>query len=480
MEPRAPHYQDLNEEFNYDKLAIHGNLPSWLEGTLVRNGPAKFTVGERALSHWFDGLAMLHAFSFHGGEVSYCNRYLRSAAYKRVFEKGRLDYEMFAADPCGTRFSRFMTALVRPFSSEKGSIPNANVNVAKIAGEYVALTDLPLPVRFDLSTLGTLGLLEFDDPLPKNRAAGSAHPHYDAKEQATIGYLVEFGRKCRYQFYQIKEGAKLERRVFAQMEVSEPSYMHSFSLTESYAILIEQPLVVNPRKLLLSTRPFIRNFEWRPERGTHFHLFHRQTGKFVGSWVAEPFFFFHTVNAFEEEGVVHVDLFTYKDATAIDAIADFAFADRYPSDAGASKLMRYSLALDGTSITSSTLLPLNVELPRINPAYDARNYTYLYATDLDSPLEQGRGRSLVKIDTKAHTVIPWSQSGCCPGEPLFIAAPGATREDEGVVLAVVLDASGSHTFLLVLDATTFKEVARAEVPLAIPVGLHGEFFERAF
>jgi hypothetical protein len=62
-----------------------------------------------------------------------------------------------------------------------------------------------------------------------------------------------------------------------------------------------------------------------------------------------------------------------------------------------------------------------------------------------------------------------------PLEPVFVAAPKARREDEGVILAVVLDAYRGTSFLLVLDAGSFAELARAEVPHHIPFGLHGQY-----
>jgi carotenoid cleavage dioxygenase-like enzyme len=40
---------------------------------------------------------------------------------------------------------------------------------------------------------------------------------------------------------------------------------------------------------------------------------------------------------------------------------------------------------------------------------------------------------------------------------------------------VVLDARSGRSFLLVLDAPAFTELARAEVPHAIPFGFHGRF-----
>ena len=75
--------------------------------------------------------------------------------------------------------------------------------------------------------------------------------------------------------------------------------MHSFGITENYLILTEFPLFVNPVSMLLSGKPFIENFKWKPEKGTKFTLIERSTGKVVGSYHSDPFFAFHHINAFE-------------------------------------------------------------------------------------------------------------------------------------------------------------------------------------
>jgi carotenoid cleavage dioxygenase-like enzyme len=56
--------------------------------------------------------------------------------------------------------------------------------------------------------------------------------------------------------------------------------------------------------------------------------------------------------------------------------------------------------------------------------------------------------------------------------------PGSIEEDQGVLLAIVLDIKRAASFLVVLEAKNLQELGRAEVPLKIPAGLHGEFFER--
>jgi beta,beta-carotene 9',10'-dioxygenase len=70
----------------------------------------------------------------------------------------------------------------------------------------------------------------------------------------------------------------------------------------------------------------------------------------------------------------------------------------------------------------------------------------------------------------------WRERGCFPGEAVFVRAPGARREDDGVALSVVLDTRRRTSFMLVLDARTFSERARAEVPQPVPFGFHGELF----
>lgn len=46
-----------------------GQLPTWLKGILLRNGPGMHTIGDTKYNHWFDGLARLHSFTFKNGKL---------------------------------------------------------------------------------------------------------------------------------------------------------------------------------------------------------------------------------------------------------------------------------------------------------------------------------------------------------------------------------------------------------------------------
>jgi carotenoid cleavage dioxygenase-like enzyme len=65
----------------------------------------------------------------------------------------------------------------------------------------------------------------------------------------------------------------------ASVPVLEPGYLHSFGMSENYFIIAEYPLLVQSLKLLFRQRPFIENFNWKPNKGTRFLVIDRATGK---------------------------------------------------------------------------------------------------------------------------------------------------------------------------------------------------------
>lgn len=429
----------------------------------MRNGPTTVSVDGKSNAHWFDGLAMLHAFSFNRGKVTYSNRFLRTPSYTALFKKGSLNYDGFATDPCRSLFKWF-------FSHR---FPNANVNVTKIAEAYVALTEIPLPVRFDLETLETLGRLDYKDRLPHERCWESAHPHYDTQSRQTFNYLINFGKKSHYLLYSIEEG-EATRKLIAEIPVDRPAYMHSFAITERHLLLTEFPLVVNPIDLITSGEPFIRNFKWQPERGTRFTLVDRQSGQLIGQWTTRPFFAFHHANAFEADGKIVVDLVAYEDASILTEDPLYVGSKLKSGKSYPSRLERFSLELKSESIASERLFDPSIEFPKIRESLDGVAYRYLYATGFGDREELLRSESLYKIDTQTKKHLRWSEEGCSPGEPLFVPSPDGQDEDDGVILTIVIQSS--HSFLLILDAKSFQEVGRAEAPHRIPTGLHGHFF----
>ena len=398
----------LQLELTSQPLHITGYIPEWLSGTLIRNGPIQVEIDGRQNSHWFDGLAMLHAFTFDRGTIKYTNKFIRSEAYHKVFKEGALDYLGFATDPCRSIFKRFLTLF------SKHVIRNANVNIVKLAEEYVAFTEIPLPVRFDLTTLETLGVFDYEDNLPKGGCWESAHPHYDKEKNETINYLIQYGPVNYYLIYKMV-GSSSRRQLIAKIPVDEPAYMHSFAVTENYIILTEFPFVVHSLDLLIKGKPFISNFVWKEKKGTQFIVIDRDKGHVLGRYFTYPFFAFHHVNAYEKETDLLIDVVAYPDAAIVSGIKDRAHLDerqdKVLSDFGV-KLIRFTLPLMEGEIRTEVLLKEAFELPRFNDVdYEGKLYRYAYGVDLRELQTSQDKRSLYKVDVETKETLTWSSGG---------------------------------------------------------------------
>ena len=201
----------------------------------------------------------------------------------------------------------------------------------------------------------------------------------------------------------------------------------------------------------------------------------RESGNRAGLHEAEGFFAFHHVNAFERDGEILVDLLAYPDDAVIrDHYMDTLLSQQGPT--ATAELRRYRLQPDG-STSQEKLADDSLELPRIN--YEAHNgcdYSYVYGIGQGREKSGGWPDRLVKTNVRNGSAQTWREEDCYPGEPVFVPSPDGRNEDSGVVLSVVLDTAAGTSLLLVLDAASFSEVARARVPHHIPFGFHGQYF----
>jgi beta,beta-carotene 9',10'-dioxygenase len=473
-------FTTLEQEVVLGELALTGTLPDWLNGSLLRTGPARFEVGSTAaassltggagaqhMRHWFDGLAMLHRFTIDGGRISYGNRFLESHSYRAAREQRRIVYREFATDPCRSLFKRVQT-LFTPGSTLSD---NANVNVVRLGERFVAMTETPLPVQFDPHTLQSAGVRPFEIP----GQLTTAHPHLDRASGGMLNYAAKLGARSSYRFFALQPPRGEEQaatpHVIGSLPVKEPAYMHSFGLTERWLVLAEFPFVVNPLALALSGRPYIENYRWKPELGTRFTLVDRVTGEARGGFQTEPCFAFHHVNAYEDGDELVVDLCALPDASVIEDL--YLERLRAGKPIATAELTRFRLRLSDRAVKRERLADEDIELPRINYARcNERPYRYVWGVGSGSG---GWLERIVKVDTVERTTRSSSEDGCYPGEPVFVARPHAEGEDDGVLLSVVLDACAGTSFLLVLDASDLSELARAEAPHHIPFGFHGQF-----
>ena len=489
---RHPGFHSLEEEVAAS-VAVEGDLPDWLTGSLLRNGPGAFAFpAGSAVDHWFDGLAMVYRFTFDPGNrarstdvangtdaVHYRNRFLRTDAYRAArageFEGG------FATGETTLR-ERLATFLSEPYD-------NTNIVVERVGGDYLALTESPRWVELDPNTLETAGHVRYDGGAPTGQLA-CAHMKRDPATGVLVNVETAFGRTSEYHVHAMT--APDERRHVGSVGTDEPAYMHSFALTPRYVVLTEFPLRLDPLRFLRPGRqaPFIEQFEWQPERGTRIVVLDRTTGEVVAEPVTDPVFGFHHVNAFERNGGREVvfDLETVPDAASIDSLyLDSLRAGEL--DAIAGRLERFTVTLGGGAGTSGTgryrpgeatvrremLFEDGTALPTTSPAQWLCEHRYVYAMRMDQPVTEW-ARGVMKHDTRTDRTTEFTDGADYFGEPIFVPDPTGEREDDGVVLTVGLDAAADRSRLFVLDGETLDERARATLPHPVPFDFHGRYF----
>ncbi|CDQ84619.1 unnamed protein product [Oncorhynchus mykiss] len=254
LEDIAPLVRTVEEIPEPITTVIKGNIPSWINGSFLRNGPGKFEFGKDNFNHWFDGMALMHRFYIHDGEVTYSSRFLRSDSYVRNSEKDRIVVCEFGTmampDPCKNFFSRFLSRFKIPKATD-----NASVNFVKYKGDYYVSTETNYMRRVDPQSLETKEKVDWSEYIAVNSA--TAHPHYD-REGASYNMGNSYGKGgFFYNIIRVPPPEKVageDKADFSGAQVlcsipasdsRKPSYYHSFGQYPSISSL-HLPLYLSP------------------------------------------------------------------------------------------------------------------------------------------------------------------------------------------------------------------------------------------
>ncbi|MFM0504481.1 carotenoid oxygenase family protein [Paraburkholderia caffeinilytica] len=485
-------FQTLNSEVVIENVPTEGRFPDWLSGSLLRNGPAMFEAGSDLFNHHFDGFAMLHRFGFRDGEVSYRNRFLHSRAYQYAVAHGKPGYPVFATRLDPSRIDEITEELKR------GETPDVNAGVAfaRFAGQHVALTDgSTIPMAFDVETLETKGPIVWADVLQQQDCAGNKVDWFRRSTTAhcqlapngdVINYFTQPGMGQQvnaYNFYRIRPGM-LIREPIGVVQTDALAYVHAFCVTERHIVFPESPLR-SDMMVLRDGGSYFESLSWRKGIAMKLHVLDQATGRLAGCFEVRPSYVMHTINAYDEGNEIVLDVAAYDNG---DHVAELCLNpgmrppggrlthERMPELRSHARPVRFRLNLVTGKVTEEELAPLTVELPTID--YSARNgrgYSRFYSTGINNDPEAIFYNQLASVDTKSGKYATWSEAGHFPGEAVFVKRPGGEREDDGVLLSVVLDGNVGRSYLMALDPITLEPTAKAFLPHHMPCGFHGQF-----
>ncbi|KAE9548755.1 hypothetical protein FO519_008028 [Halicephalobus sp. NKZ332] len=515
-------FENYSEVTEPSEAQVEGQIPPWLDVTILRNGPGMFRIGDTEYSHWFDGLAFIQRYFFQEGKMFYSARYLESEAYKINIAANRIVVGEFGTsgftDPCKGFLGKLQT-----FFSEEHVTDNASVNFFSVGDTVWAATETPRVVRVDPKNIKTLDNFDFNKTITLHTF--TAHQQYDLENNVYhIG--SRFGKNTDYVFTVTKNPKRTnksttealeETSIVAEIQASEslyPAYYHSFGMTENYFILFESPLRLDLKRLIarkILNISFKESMVWRENSPIHIRVIDKRSGKEVErKFRHDSLFSFHQANAFEKDGFIIMDYCAMERAGNLSQFdlkeirsgglakagdpkeAAYCYRMIIPLDFDPKNLKENQDLLKGKDfaggckaiwkngevwLQQEKLSEYAFEFPKINMRENLKPHRFIYGAGLE--WNSGGKVSLVKVDTVTRKTITWKRDHDeqIAGEPLFVQAPGAKDEDEGVILAPILNFSDDDTpFVLVLNAKNFEELARCRVNHRVPLGFHAQVY----
>ncbi|KLU83744.1 hypothetical protein MAPG_02795 [Magnaporthiopsis poae ATCC 64411] len=366
--PNAPGLLGLREERGPVEMKVSGEIPAWAAGSLFRTGPGESEIrgtptGTLKISHWFDGLGHAHRFDIipappaaaaaelenNGNStrnqktrVVYTSRRQSDDLVNWIRSKGDDRLFSFAqkSDPCVGLFGKIMSTFKRatfgrasqvsrgleniavtvleqpPIQLEREDVlvaksgSGSNTGMPAAAGHQSntmwMLTDTSSISLVDKTTLERLGVATQQKLHPELTGPFScAHAARDPITGDIYNYNLEVGPNPIYRVFRIDavDGATEIIARFAHRAI-EPTYMHSFFLTERHIILCLSVAQVGYKGAAMMLRGNVVESlaPFDPSQTTKWIFIDRTAARrgVVAIRETKATFYFHTINAWEE------------------------------------------------------------------------------------------------------------------------------------------------------------------------------------
>lgn len=487
-------WQSETTEVNGQNLATDPSLPGipeWLRGTFFVAGPHGMDIGGREFKHYLDGFGRMLSFKFGKEGVCFSARMIPSKYYNKSTEEGERVPVLAFDDTSPEQDFSF-------FEKLPGPVDNTYVQQHDFAGELWGCTDSQETWSYS-SDLRHWSAVDWDDSLVKflRQPASVSHAVVETSGRM-VGLMTQTALlpwDTNYMtLYAVEPDAHHHRKELATWEVPKAPYQHSFGLGNGKAIVAAHPWYLDNEKLvngqgILNAMNVgvgagaLDSKTLPPDEVTTYYLADLETGN-VESFVGEPYLFFHFINVFETElGDIVFDAPAwtgngYQIFSIPNCLEKKAWRDGFRSRCS-NTFRRFTLHRSGAlkgKVTSELLDDGWLEYPQFNWDWRGRESKYTYMVEWYHGSDSYADMAVVKFDSNAkERVSEWAEPGHFPMEPKFVARPGGSEEDDGVLLTLVFDGAKGSSYLLVLDARSFQPLDRIDIGLRVPTTVHGVF-----
>ena len=444
-------------------LEVEGEIPDDFCGVYYLNTSCPQFPPNAKNYHWFSGDGKVHGFFFRGGGVvDYTTKWVRTTNFELEREAQKA---LFGNKKYGSQ--QDIDPAVRHIKAQ-----SANTNAIFHGGLLLALEDGNPPVQLDPWSLETKGIHLYDGALT---GPMTAHPHVDPRD----GSLISFGRmvgglgsKTMTHLVVSSEGQLVENHPF---EAPYCALLHDFAISNNHTIYPLGPAILDPSRPKQG-KPVL---QWEGARPSYLGILARKESNNV-RWVEmETSFMWHTLNAFERDEHLYIDLIKYDRLPNYDKMEDVRFAENPEDFAG--HLVRWSIKLDGSTddVHEEQLDDLISEFPRVDERVVGSEHQHSYFLCLTGKESNSRHwDAVVHLDMKTGT-----RSIYDPGPSSFISeavfAPrnGSAQEGDGYLLVPVFRAEENRSDVLMLDAQNIAAgpFATIKLPFRMNPTFHGNF-----
>jgi carotenoid cleavage dioxygenase-like enzyme len=458
-------FRDLPRQHGFEPLAVEGQLPEGLRGTLYRNGPSLFSTFGRRYGHWFDGDGAVSAVGFDGGGGARgAVRLVDGPGLVEERRRGRAHYGNY-----GTRAPSAWRGLV---SGLRGEVKNtANTSVMIWQGRLYAMLEAAKPIELSLEDLATLGERDLDGAVVRSF---SAHPHYVPARRCAYNFGVRYGRRTELDLFALPDEGPARR--LATLTLAGATMIHDFIATEKHLVFFAPPVRLRVFRMLFGLGSYSENLRWRPEEGTEVLVVPIDAPTAAKRFTVPAFYQWHYATAFERGEELVVDYVRYPDFASNEWLRQVI--DGRAASVIGGQLHRATIdPARGTLRDAPLVATTACEFPRVARAGGANRYVYV-AAHSDAEAAHGMFDRVARLDVERGTVDAVSLgAGQYPSEPVFVRRPGGRDDDDGWLLTLVYDAAGDRSGVAVLDA---RELSRGAIAYAwfdhhVPFTFHGNF-----
>jgi len=434
-------FEDAPREHGFEPVHVEGKIPDDLVGTLYWNGSAFYDLTPPELRTWTDGQGGIGAVHIPGGGAapSFGLRRIRTRSMELEHAAGKRIY---------SRFGMRSKQPIREFLLGDRRT-TANITCWCYRGRIFALDTISKLTEVDPNSLETLGETDLNGSAPP---ALSAHGGLCAARRTYYNFSPAYGRQSYLDLYAFP----LESRPYrvTRIPLAAACYVHSFIVTDNYAIFIIPPMTLRPLPMVLGLKAAKDCIVWRPELGTECVVVNFDAPERPIRCTIDARLHVHVANAFERKGevVVHVPFSNESHDGVLKTWQWFTgLASGKPGLGPDPRMHELRIDVQTGRARVERLADRVFEQPRISPRSEGRDYRYIFGAGFIGSGAQ-LPDALLTFDLKTNTISETRHKGCYLAEPVFVPREHSTAENDGYLLSVAYEPEAHTSSLLVFDA----------------------------